>query len=199
MVLIITSPNSPQFSSPQCKFSKAKGLVIAVSLLFVASLVGCSGGGGGDDFFGPAKVDFRVTPKSIFVGDRVVARAQLKEVNEDGIVLIYRFPTVLSYVNNSARLVLNDDDEVALTPVLNQAVEKDQAVYLVFVLPASAFDDEERGEVTLQLLAIASKESAKIELDPNIRDLEKADNQQFNIQDPVFGTDIVEIIQIKKS
>lgn len=194
MVLMVTRSNFQQF-----KFSRSRALITGGLLLFVAFLVGCSGGGGGDDFFGPAQVDFRVTPKSIFIGDRVIARAELEEVNEDGIVLIYRFPTALAYVNDSARLVLNDDDEVALTPVLNQAIEEDQEVYLVFVLPGSAFDDDERGEVNLQLLAIASKESAKIELDPNIRDLEKSDNQQFNIQDPVFGTDIAEIIEIKKS
>jgi hypothetical protein len=133
------------------------------------------------------------------VGDRVIARAKLEEVNKDGIVLIYRFPTALSYVNDSARLVLNDDDEVALTPVLNQAVKEDQEVYLVFVLPGSAFDDDKKGEVNLQLFAIDSKKSAKIELDPNIRDLEKPDNQQFNIQNPVFGTDIAEVIEIRKS
>lgn len=194
------SPSGPsEHIQEKCTGRALLRLFTSLALLSVlcCSLLSC-GGGGGDDFFGPAEVDFDVTPKSVFIGDRVLVKAELREVNEDGIVLIYRFPTALSYVNDSAMLRLDDDDETSLTPVLNQAVEDDEEVYLVFVLPFSAFDQDAEGTVELQLIAIASKDNALIELDPNIRDLEKSNTQQFDISNPVFGTDINERIEIRK-
>jgi hypothetical protein len=171
--------------------------LICVLFTVTFGLVGCGGGGGGGgEFFGPAEVSLRANPESFFIGDRTLLTAELSQVNDDGVVLVYRFPTALSYVPNSAKLVLGDT-EVSVTPLLNQA--KDENVYLVFVFPQSSFSEDAAGNLQLQLQGIEKKESAEIELDPSIRNLLVPNDQQFDINNPVFGTDISVTVEVKSS
>lgn len=170
-------------------------LLTLLLIAAAATFFGCGGGGGGGGgFFGPAIFSIQATPTSIFVGDRTLVTAQFEQVNEDGIVVAFRYPTALSYVRASAVLEV-EDDEVELTPLVNGV--NDNNVYLVFVLPHSAFGEDSRGTLSLQLLGISKNDEAKIELDPSIRDLDVPDNQQFILENPIFGTDTRVTVEVR--
>lgn len=172
-----------------------KRLFLAFSILGVFLGAGCSGGGGGDDFFGPAIVSLDANPRTIFVGDRALISVDLEEVNEDGVVLVFRYPTALSYVDKTALLEV-EDSEVKVTPLVNAG--RKGSIYLAFVFSGETFGEDLRGKLTLQLTGLKPDDNAILELDPSIRDTDLPDDEQFNINNPVFGTDTEVTLRVKK-
>ncbi len=156
----------------------------------LVSLVGCGGGGGGgdDEFFGAAVVDIAASPRSIDTGDRSVVKAFLSEVNDDGLMLKFRFPKELRYVLDSARLYVDgDDDGQDATPDVSVTVDNDS--YLVFFLPQDDFDDDDRGVVEFQVEADEEISDAEVEVDPDVDDPLIDNDVEFDSENPEFGAE----------
>ncbi|MFM1848335.1 MAG: hypothetical protein RL417_1809 [Pseudomonadota bacterium] len=166
--------------------------------LLVASLVstsGCGGGGGGgDDFFGAAIVDIGASPRDIDTGDRMVVRAFLSSVNDDGLMLKFRFPKELRYVLDSARLIVDEDDRDA-TPQVSVTVDNDS--FLVFFLAQSDFNDDANGMVEFQLEADDELSNGEVEVDPDVDDPLIDDDTEFDPENPEFGAEAAVSISVR--
>lgn len=169
-------------------------LSIVLTATIFASCGG--GGGGGGSFFGAAKVSINANPRTIFVGDRTLVSTSFEEVNEDGIIVAFRYPTNFAYVRDSAKLTVNKQT-VDIVPLVND--KNSGKKYLVFVFSADTFGKDRRGAFEFQLLGESAVDTARIEVDPRIRDTHLPDDRQFNIKNPVFGTDEGIDVRIKSS
>lgn len=163
---------------------------LAVLTLGATSLTGCGGGGGGggDDFLGAAVVDITASPRSIDTGDRSVVRAFLSAVNEDGLMLKFRFPKELRYVLDSARLFV-DGDEDGRDASPNVSITVDNDSYLVFFLAQDDFDDNQRGIVQFQLEADDKVSDGEVEVDPDVDDPLIDNEGEFDPENPEFGAE----------
>jgi hypothetical protein len=168
--------------------------ILTLGLLVLLSLTSCGGGGGGGEFFGAAVVDLSANPDNMFVRDRTLITSNISEVNEAGIVFTLRYPKNLSYVLDTAKLKIGQTD-VDVGPVINQL--QDGWVYLVFVFSSDTFSADRRGTFTAQLLAETATDEAQIELQPTIRQAGVPDSQQFDLNNPKFGTDTSVTVTIK--
>lgn len=137
------------------------------------TLVSCGshGGGGSDSEFdlgGAADVSIDARPSSLDTGDRVAVFIRLSDVHKDGIQLKIRFSPELSYVEKSAELSSSSDTENSrsITPDFSGAIEDQN--FLMFRLPRKFFDDDRRGQVTLELVAVDTSDKATIGIDPDV-------------------------------
>lgn len=163
-------------------------LLLALGALLM-TVPGCGGGGGGggdDDFLGAAVVDVGASPRSFDTGDRTVIRAFLSEVNDDGLMLKFRFPKELRYVLESAALIVDDNDR-DISPKVKVTVDNDN--YLVFFLAQDDFDDNQRGVVEFQLEADDTVTDGEIEVDPDVDDPLINNNTEFDPENPEFGAE----------
>ena len=129
-------------------FNFAKLSTFFAILALTALLPACGGGGGGDDFVGAGNVSIRVSPGTIDVGDRLQVTIEVTEVNEDGVILKFQYPRGLSYVPNSAFLIV-DGEELDVGPTINQSI--DDETFLVFFFSNEIFGDNDRGDLEFQL------------------------------------------------
>lgn len=161
----------------------------SLALVLLPALTGCGGGGGGgDDFLGAAVVDIVASPRNIDTGDRSVVKAYLTDVNEDGLMLKFRFPKELRYVVDSARLVVDSDtDGRDASPDVSVTVDNDS--YLVFFLPQDDFDDNQRGIVEFQVEADEEISDGEVEVDPDVDDPLIDNGVEFDPENPEFGAE----------
>jgi hypothetical protein len=160
----------------------------------VIVLCGCGGGGGGGggEEFGPASVSIRSEPGEGFIGDRFLITTEVWDINDDGVVLKFRFPDTLRYFHGSSYLRVGDVT-YDVGPIANDTAK--HLGYLVFVFHGDVFPDHQ-GTLTLELQAWSGTGKQKIELDPALLDTQVYDQQQFDIKHPLFGTNIDTQIEI---
>lgn len=163
-----------------------RSLTLAV-LAVAPFLSSCGGGGGGgDSFIGAARVSINVSPSTIDTGDRMEVVVRITDVHPNGILLKFRYPSGLSYVPNSALLLVNDE-EVDIGPQKNQT--KDNSSYLVYFLSQAQFDEDYRGEVVFQLAGVKSFSEGEVEVDADVNDPLINDDDEFVLDSPEFGAE----------
>ena len=167
--------------------SRFVGLTLGCGVL-LSGVVGCSSGGGDDDsdFVGAAVATIRTSPNTIDTGDRTRVLATLREVNEEGVALKFRFPSELFYVTGSAKLIV-DDKEIDASPTVNTSDDRES--YLVFYFSQSQFDEDMRGAVMFDLEAADEVSDEEIEVDADVDDPLVDNAVEFSIDRPEFGAE----------
>ncbi|RME60496.1 MAG: hypothetical protein D6780_03275 [Candidatus Dadabacteria bacterium] len=156
-------------------------LIIVLFTLFFSSCGG--GGGGGSSFVGAALVSLSVSPRSIDVGDRTKVETEVREVNEDGIILKFRYPVALSYVLDSAFLIV-DNNKINISPLFNE--DDGTNSFLVFFLSRSLFSENGEGRVEFLLEGVDRVTSGTIGVDADVDDPLVNNLSEFSIDDPQF-------------
>lgn len=169
-------------------------LLIAPALFTVTGCGGGGGGGDGDDFLGAALVEVAASPRNIDTGDRTAIRAFLSEVNDDGLMLKFRFPKELRYVLDSASLVIDEDDR-DISPRVKITVDNDN--FLVFFIAQDDFDDDARGIVEFQLEADDTVSEGEVEVDPDVDDPLIDNDSEFDPENPEFGAEASVSISVR--
>ena len=167
---------------------------ILCTLLFILSACGGGGGGGGgNEPLVGAEADLKVSAREIFVGDRVRIRVRVRDVHPDGLLLQIRFPaSALRYVPDTSFLKI-DGEAVNISPATNRVVDQD--LYLIYVFPYETFRDDD-GDIEFELRGVGGKAIARIEVDPNIRNPNRPDSEQFNAENVRFATDLFDEIRV---
>jgi len=168
-----------------------KFLWISCLLISTTMLGACGGGGGGggsSDYTAAAETVISVVPGSIDPGDRSLVNVRIWDVHPDGILLQVRFPLGLSYVKNSGQFEIHSESEIK-NPIKNAS--DSESTYLVFFFSGSTFGDKGKDTGTLKFEIQAKKASieGEVEVDPVIRDLSVPAEQQFDINNPLFGAE----------
>jgi len=172
-----------------------------LSLIFLSlvllSASSCGGGGGaGNDFFVAATIDIDAYPESIYVGERTIITTYIDDVCANGVVVKFRYPQSLHYVPETAFLDI-DGQIVDIGPLFNGLSRKDYYNYLVFVFPQETFGKHRNGKLFFHLEAAKMNNAARVAVAATMRDTNLPDTQQFNINDPKFGSDTEVTIRIK--
>ncbi|RIL09656.1 MAG: hypothetical protein DCC75_06050 [Proteobacteria bacterium] len=172
---------------------------ILICLISALVLCSCGGGGGGstrDDYFVPARIDLDADPNDFLLGQRTLVTTWIYDIDEDGIVLKFRYPRGLVYATDTAYLEA-DGETIDLTPDTNDSSGSN--TFLVFVMPPELFGRDSHGKVKFELRGekvLTDDES--IEASVNIRDITLPDDQQFSIKDPNFGVLDSTHVQVNK-
>ena len=171
-------------------------LLTAICLILMAC--GGGGGGGGSDVTVAAQVDISVEPGRIDPGDRALVTIHASDVNAGGIVLKVRFPEGLAYVKNTGSFVINGE-KLILTPDFNSS--DGQNVYLAFLFAQSDFgeDGTDEATITFQIQGNTSPVTGLVEVDATIQDPSLTADQQFDINNPLFGAKDSDSINVGQS
>lgn len=156
--------------------------LIVIGCIFALANCG-GGGGGGGGFIGAAQVSLSASPTTIDSGDRMLVRAQISRVHENGILLKFRYPDALTYVLDSAILTVNGK-EIDASPSTNAA--KDGDIYLVYFFSQGIFDEDFQGEFSMQLEGTSALNSGTLEVDSDVDDPLIDDSVEFDIENPEF-------------
>jgi hypothetical protein len=176
--------NFPQKHSQHFIFRLLVALGVLCATFLMISCGGGGGGGGGE--LEPALLRLELTSNSIDTGDFLGLKLDISEVNENGIILKFRYPTGLTYVPGSATLRVNGNPQaITVTPTVNSG--SNGKIYLVYFLSVALFGDDLDGELNLRLKAIGAVEDGVIEVDADQDDPSIADNQEFDIESPDFS------------
>lgn len=171
-----------------------RNLLILLALIGLISLLsGCGGGGGGDGFIGAAQVSISATPNRIDTGDRTQLRISISEVHENGIALKIHHPDGLTYVRDSATLIVEGAD-IDTGPLNN--VSSETGVFLVFYFTQSIFGKNDRGELLLELEATGEVSDGSIEVDADVDDPLIDNENEFSVETPEFQGEVSASIEV---
>jgi hypothetical protein len=173
-------------------------LFVACFLFLACVVTSCGGGGGSDDggFSGAGTVVVSIQPSSIDVGDRTRVTIRIYEVNEDGVLVKVNFPDALSFVANTAVLVV-DGDEIDVDPEVNVRGDEDDR-YLVYFFTEDDFDRNAEGTLRFELQANDSVNDGLVSVDIDVDDPTIANNVEFSVDDPQFQAEDVAEIEVDK-
>jgi len=161
--------------------------IFAVVCLLILSLGACGGSsGGGDDFAGAGRVSVSASPKEIDIGDRQKVTVDISDTNDDGVILKMRYPSGLSYVQDSSFLEV-DERELDIGPQVN--ADDGNEVYLVYFFPKSLFDENGDGVLTFLLEGNDEVTRGKIEVDIDVDDPLIDDSNEFDTSNPEFQSE----------
>ena len=167
---------------------------LVASSLLATSLSGCGGGGGSDSdssFSGAASVSLDLSPSSIDTGDRTLVQLWVGDVHDNGVAIKLRYPSGLSYVTGTAKVVV-DEDEVSIKPTVNVRTADRSTTYLVFFVPQKLFresDEPYQGQarlIQLQLVGKTLVQEGLVEVDVDVNDARVADTEEFTVAKPEF-------------
>ncbi len=173
--------------------------LFAFCSICILTACGSSGGGGNDPFY-PGGVAIEVNPGSIDTGERAVVTGQLVDPNPEGVILKFRLPTSVSYVDRSSTLVV-DGVSRRRDPDKKGTSSADSKYYLIFILDQADLESENyaevkffvRGDTATEISSSSSSSSsagastdARIEIDADIKDPGLDDDEQFSLTTPKF-------------
>lgn len=169
------------------KFISSLKSLSVVLLLAITILTSCGGGGGGgEDFVGAAVVRLQISPTSIDTADRMLLKVDVREVNENGIALKFKFPVGLKYVTSSSTLSY-DDVVIDISPAVNDA--KDNFRYLVYYISQSSFSKNKTGTVELFLEGVTRVIDGDVEVDADVDNPLQPNDSEFNVNNPEFAAE----------
>jgi hypothetical protein len=108
----------------------------------------------------------------------------VSNLHPDGILLKFRYPKQLSYVDGTAVLRVNDS-KAEITPIDN--VVAGSVSYLVFHLTQANIGPDSDGTIAFELKAERGNVDGSIDVDPTIVDTSQPVTSQFNPDNPEFG------------
>lgn len=187
-------------------------LMLTSIAAFAAGLACCGGGGGGggegmaDENLYPGDLTLSATPDTIDAGDRMQVQSELSNVYSKGIVLKYRFPAGLKYVQNSARLnVANLVGAIVPAFEVSGTVEPSptsspsstnssptptpsgtRVNYLVFIFGENDFAGRAEGIVSFLLEGVSRVEDGSLGVDADLNDPTLPDSKKFNVNKPKY-------------
>jgi hypothetical protein len=169
---------------------KAKSFLLSLSLavLPLAALTGC-GGGSSNSFGGAAHLTIDASPRNVDVGDRVSIELDVEEVHSSGTIIKFRYPIELTYVNATARLLVDDDIKI-FNPSTIESV--DDETYLIFRLSKDEAGENNHATLTFELRAAASNDEAQISVDPDVDS-----TSIFNPNSPEFETEVDVTVEVE--
>lgn len=152
-------------------------------------LLGCGGSGGSSDsdFVGAAESKLTIAPNTIDTGDRALARIELSNVYQDGIMLKVRYPLGLRFISGSTLLGLTKDDKDAreVAPTIIGAA-KDQNYLIYFINPKSSRKDDQKYYLSFEFEGTQKIRDGEIEIDADIDDPNIVNTLEFTLADPEF-------------
>jgi hypothetical protein len=172
-------------------FFRGKGQFITSTILLSSAicpiLSSCGGGGGGGgDFVGAAQVQLQASPTIIDTGDRMLVKARISDVNDNGIALKFRYPTGLSYVPSSSSL-LAGNHSLDISPAVN--VIEGNYKFLVYYIPQSDFGENARGTVELLLEGSSRVLEGALEVDADVDNPLIGNDKEFDPKTPEFAAE----------
>lgn len=180
-----TSPFS--IASNHSLYRRPYGIIkICTGILLALSLLSCGGGGGDGDFIGAALVTLQASPARIDTADRMLVRADVSEVNDNGIALKFKFPVGLSYVPSSSSL-LSAEQSYDITPTVN--VVENNFRYLVYFIDQALFDKNNKGTVEFFLEGITRVIDGKLEVDADVDNPLISNDSEFDQKNPGFAAE----------
>ena len=158
---------------------------IISSLICISMIISnCGGGGGGgSEFVGAAIVELQASPTIIDTGDRMLVKARISDVNDNGIALKLRFPTGLSYVSSSSSLI-SEDRSLDISPTENRT--EGNFKFLVFYIPQSDFGENGRGVVEFLLEGAARVIEGELQVDADVDNPQISNESEFDPKNPEF-------------
>jgi hypothetical protein len=172
--------------------NKLKISLLCICIIISAGCGGGGGGGGGDNQDVAARVSIAVSPGAIDTGDRTTVTVLIEDLNESGAAIKIRFPVGLSYIIGTSELEV-DGDVDAVAPTTNVA-DSDNG-YLVYYF-SDELKDNNQGTLTFKLLATAEVKAGQIEVDADLDDPAKDNQDEFDVETPNFaaqGADGIEV------
>lgn len=176
--------------------AKMKYLPFLFLALFSFGVFGCGGsGGGGDSFSGAGNVLVSIQPNTIDVGDRTRVTVRISQVNPDGILLKVKFPDGLSYVGDTAFLIIGSD-EIDIGPDLNVSGDGDDQ-FLVFFFEQDDFSENFEGVVQFELVGVDKVVAGEVEVDIDV-DVPTVDNPgEFDPFNPAFQAEDSDMVVVE--
>ncbi len=168
--------------------AKASALIVGAALS--ALVASCGGGGGGDGGSSSSpnnagSVSLNVEKGQMDTGDKNRVTIEINDLNARGVLLKVHYPAALRYVDNSARLFPDREEETRISPFDEAILKGDR--YLVFYLyPSSAINDNYIS-LEFDLKAIKSNPDAYVEVDLDNNDPAVPDSGEFRAASPRFS------------
>ena len=166
-------------------------ILLAAPTALSAAIASCGGigGGGGGDGGGtanyPGSLSLSVERDRIDSGDMNRVQIEINDLNPDGAILKFHYPNSLRYVENSAILFPDREEQSDISPYDEVSIDGER--YLVFFLyPSSALNDVFIS-LEFDLKATKSDSEAYVEVDLDNNDLNIVDRLEFKASSPRFS------------
>jgi hypothetical protein len=146
----------------------------------------CGGGGGGgsSDTNNPGEVTLQVEKSYMDSGDLTGVRAEVFDINPNGVILKIRYPKSLRYVKDSAVFYKGEDEERPVAP--NTEATDDENRYLVFFFSRRSANGDSYISVDFDLKAVSTDLEAFVEVDLDNNDPTVLDRDEFKVSAPRF-------------
>lgn len=170
--------------------------ILLITIILTLSSCGVGGGGGGDDdsFDGAAKVSLDVDPNEIDSGDQLTVSVNIHDIHSDGIMLKIRVPTGLTYIVDTTTLEVSgevfDWDPTTRKSDANYN-------YVVYFLDRDIFGRDDRGKLSVKFLGAGAVTDGKVEVDPDINNLQVTDTREFDVSNPRFSAEDEESVTVR--
>lgn len=146
--------------------------------------IGGGGGGGSDQPNAPGNIFMNLERDVIDVGNLSQVYIEANDINKNGVLLKFHYPTSLTYSKRSAVLFPGEDKEEYIFPYTEATSGSDR--YLVFFFtPSQRIGDDIR--LALNLKAIQKDQSAYIEVGLSNNDPNVHDSEEFKVNRPFFA------------
>ena len=166
-------------------------ILVATTTALSAAIASCGGGGGGggsDDGSGtanyPGSLTLSVERDRIDSGDMDRVRIEINDLNPDGAILKFHYPNSLRYVENSAILFPDREEQSDISPYDEVSIDGER--YLVFFLYSSSALNDAFISLEFDLKATKSNSEAYVEVDLDNNDLNILDSLEFKASSPRF-------------
>ncbi len=160
---------------------------LLLCFILITGIAGCGGGGGGGGKGGnPADVSMRVFPDSIDSGDRIEVTLNLSNIDffdQEYVVVKLRYPSGLSYVQDSTILKTNNAKENFTSQFFSLERNADESTYLVTTLTEANLKGATNIEISTFLEGMLPIESGIVAVDVDHSDPERV---RFDISNPQF-------------
>jgi len=168
--------------------AQASALLVGAALSALIASCGGGGGGGGSSDSSPnnaGSVSLNVEKSQMDSGDKNRVTIEINDLNARGVLLKVHYPVALRYVENSARLFPDTEEETRLSPADESTLKGER--YLVFFLYPSAALDDSYISLEFDLKAIKSNPDAFVEVDLDNNDPAVPDSSEFRPATPRFS------------
>ena len=165
-------------------------ILLAAPTALSAAIASCGGigGGGGGDGGGtanyPGSLSLSVERDRIDSGDMNRVQIEINDLNPDGAILKFHYPNSLRYVENSAILFPDREEQSDISPYDEVSIDGER--YLVFFLYSSSALNDAFISLEFDLKATKSNSEAYVEVDLDNNDLNILDSLEFKASSPRF-------------
>ena len=166
-------------------------ILLAAPTALSAAIASCGGigGGGGGDGGGtanyPGSLSLSVERDRIDSGDMNRVQIEINDLNPDGAILKFHYPNSLRYVENSAILFPDREEQSDISPYDEVSIDGER--YLVFFLYSSSALNDAFISLEFDLKATKSNSEAYVEVDLDNNDLNILDSLEFKASSPRFS------------